>query len=64
MKIEDSKEGINEEDEVNNFKITNVYDLDFILKLIIVGTERSIKSVLFVNFLLFSPLLRELSYKI
>jgi len=33
-KIEDSKEGIDEEDEVYNFRITNVYDLDFILKLI------------------------------
>jgi len=47
-KIEDSKEGIDEEDEVYSFRITNVYDLDFILKLIYNSWYKSIYYVRFV----------------
>lgn len=43
MKVKQKK------DEIYNFEITNVYDLGFILKLIIVYIKGSPKSVLFVN---------------
>lgn len=49
-KLEDTQKGIDEKDEVYNFKNIKIYDFDILVKQIIVDLEESFIPLLVVNF--------------